>query len=78
ILYLQDKNTGTRRNGEGRENRRTEQVKEKPRTKLVWHYSQPSESKFIIWGLDEKKDSIYVVLDRIDRNYALEISRGVH
>jgi len=77
ILYLQDKNTGTRRNGEGRESRRTEQVKEKPRTKLVWHYSQPSESRFIISGLNEKKDSIYVVLDRIDRNYALEISRGV-
>lgn len=32
--------------------------------KQVLHYSRPSPSRIILWGVNELKDSIYVVLDR--------------
>jgi hypothetical protein len=34
--------------------------------KQVLHYSRPTSSRVILWGTNEFKDSIYVVLDRAD------------
>jgi hypothetical protein len=28
----------------------------------------------VLWGIDERRDSLYVVLDRVDRKYALSKS----
>lgn len=37
----------------------------------VLHYERPSKSRIIFSGVNEQKDSIYVVLDRKDRKYPL-------
>lgn len=39
---------------------------------LLLHYDRPSASRIILSGIDQHKDSIYVVLDRIDKKYLLE------
>lgn len=39
---------------------------------LLLHYDRPSASRIILSGIDQHKDSIYVVLDRIDKRYLLE------
>ncbi len=42
-----------------------------PAEVLTWHFSRPSENRIIISGLNESRDSIYVVLDRLDKKYPL-------
>lgn len=37
----------------------------------VLHYSRPTPDRFILQGINEFKDSIYVVLDRTDKKYPL-------
>jgi hypothetical protein len=39
--------------------------------KQVLHYSRPSENRIILSGTNEFKDSIYVILDRSNKNYPL-------
>lgn len=36
------------------------------------HYSRPSATRFILWGTNEFKDSIYVVLDKTDKDYPVD------
>ena len=37
----------------------------------VLHYSRPTEDRIVLQGVNEFKDSIYVVLDRSDKKYPL-------
>jgi hypothetical protein len=39
---------------------------------LVLHYSRPNKSQIILSGINENKDSIYVVLDKLNKKYLLE------
>lgn len=39
--------------------------------KLLLHYTRPDSSRIILSGTNEKRDSIYVVLDRINKKYPL-------
>lgn len=41
------------------------------REKLVLHYIRPDSSRIILSGTNEKQDSVYVVLDKIDKKYPL-------
>ncbi|TDH24669.1 hypothetical protein EXU57_14450 [Segetibacter sp. 3557_3] len=41
------------------------------RNRMILNYETIDGSKVILRGVNENRDSIYVVLDRIDRNYAL-------
>lgn len=73
-LVLQDKSLS--RGGPLAE-KRPGAPKVKPGAKLVWHYSQPSDSRLIITGRDEDKNTLYVVLDRVDRNLPIHIAEPV-
>lgn len=42
--------------------------------KMILNYKTSDGSRVILSGLNENKDSIYVVLDRIDRKYTLSES----
>ncbi|HVW60638.1 MAG TPA: hypothetical protein VHC48_11395 [Puia sp.] len=39
---------------------------------MILHYDRPSDGHIILSGFDQDKDSIYVVLDRVDKRYLLE------
>lgn len=39
--------------------------------RLVFHYIKPSTSRIILSGLNENRDSVYVILDRSSRKYTL-------
>jgi hypothetical protein len=39
---------------------------------LVLHYDRPDDSTIILTGLNESKDSVHVVLQKIDKKYLLE------
>jgi hypothetical protein len=39
--------------------------------KLVLHYTRPDSSRIILSGINEEQDSVYVVLDRINKKYPL-------
>lgn len=39
---------------------------------MILHYDHPSDGHIILSGFDQDKDSIYVVLDRVDKKYLLE------
>lgn len=39
---------------------------------MILSYDRPSDSRIILSGFDQDKDSIYVVLDRVDKKYLLE------
>lgn len=48
----------------------------KPDTpKLVWHFLRPSKDRIILYGLNEQKDSIYAVLDRVNIAYPIQTKR---
>ncbi len=40
--------------------------------RLVLQYDRPSESKIILSGIDQDHDSVYAVLDRINKKYLVE------
>ncbi|HSY61160.1 MAG TPA: hypothetical protein VK796_04745, partial [Cytophaga sp.] len=42
---------------------------------LVLHYSKPTSTRVVLAGVNEFKDSIYVVLDRVEKNYPVIQSR---
>lgn len=44
--------------------------------KLVWNFSRPSADRIILSGLNDHKDSIYVVLDRVKKSYPLRLDRS--
>jgi hypothetical protein len=48
-----------------------QQPKKEDRKKMILRWDTEDGSRVILRGLNEDKDSIYVVLDRIDRKYAL-------
>jgi hypothetical protein len=50
--------------------------KHKDDKKLVWAFTRPSATRIIISGLNEHKDSIYVVLDKVKKDYPIRINRG--
>jgi len=56
-------------------NRRDREFEEKPREvkrhRMVLKYDTTDGSRVILSGINERKDSIYVVLDRYDRKYVL-------
>jgi hypothetical protein len=41
----------------------------------VLHYDRPGESRIILSGVTTGKDSVYAVLDRVDKKYLLEEAR---
>lgn len=41
----------------------------------VLHYTRPTSNRFILTGVNEFRDSIYVVPDRVDKKYPLEEGR---
>jgi hypothetical protein len=43
-----------------------------PQEKLILHYSRPNTSQIILAGINEKNDSIYVLLEKINKKYLLE------
>jgi hypothetical protein len=87
LLYLQDKQ-GKGEDGEGRANRKKADAGKKAAVKkqtpatgaaaaqLVWHYERPTSDRIILQGRNDNKDSIYVVLDRIERPFPIEIKRA--
>jgi len=44
-------------------------------SQLTLHYIRPSKGKFILSGINERKDSLYVVLEQIDKKYPLAVKR---
>jgi hypothetical protein len=46
--------------------------------KIVFNYTTPSPGKFIIKGLNHQKDSLYIVLTKIEKHYPLAIKRNTN
>ena len=46
-------------------------VKDEKRKKMILKYDTADGNRIILTGINENKDSIYVVLDRISKKYAL-------
>ena len=51
-----------------------EAPKREKRNRMILHYSTVDGSRVILSGVDDRKDSIYVILDRSNRPYALSES----
>ena len=81
MLFLQDKNRSKSEDESGSKSKKSDS---KAATKtdsiqpLAWHFQRPSKDRIILLGIDDNKDSIYVVLDRINKEYALKKSRKNH
>jgi hypothetical protein len=75
LLYLEDKNDpADSTSGPQKRSRAVQKTKPKAQTiKLTWHYERPSPTRIILTGQDENKKSIYVVLDRADERYAINV-----
>lgn len=54
----------------------TIKYKEDPSQQLLLHYTHPTDSTIILRGLNEKKDSIYVELQKVNRVYPLIEKKG--
>ncbi len=55
-----------------RRDREYAQAKWEKRNRMILHYDTIDEgNRVILSGVNEKKDSVYIVLTRIDRNFAL-------
>ena len=52
-------------------------IKRQVPVKLAWHYDRPSDSRIILSGQDENKNSIYVVLDRVSEQLSILIKSPV-
>lgn len=78
MLYLQDKNIARSEDESGSRAKKTDgktAAKPDSAARFAWHFQRPSPNRLILSGVDENRDSIYVVLDRINRDYALKKSR---
>jgi hypothetical protein len=80
-LILQDKNRpslfdddGATKKVESRKGRGKKGKKDDK--KLVWDFKRPSSERIILSGLNDHKDSIYVVLDRVKKDYPIGINRA--
>ncbi|WP_343669129.1 hypothetical protein [Chitinophaga sp.] len=69
-LTLRDKNRSALRKG-STDRPNTKKEKDPP---LVWHYEQPAPGRIILYGLNDHKDSIYVILDKVDKRFTLSES----
>lgn len=69
-LTLRDKNRSALRKGNG-DRPNTKKEKDPP---LVWHYERPAPGRIILSGVNDHKDSIYVILDKVDKRYTLSES----
>ncbi|MDQ6481067.1 hypothetical protein [Dyadobacter sp. LHD-138] len=81
LLYLKDKNIAKSEDEAGTKIKKTDKktgAKPDSIPPLAWHFQRPSKDRIILSGIDDRKDSIYVVLDRVNRNYALTKSRKDH
>jgi hypothetical protein len=68
---LQNRPANTRGRGRG-----NAAAKDTP-VKMVWHYDQPSSTRIILSGKDEKSNEIYAVLDLIDELRSINIAYPV-
>jgi hypothetical protein len=57
--------------GSGRRDKEYAEAKPDKRNRMVLHYNTVDGSRVILYGVDDRKDSIYVVLDRNPIPYAL-------
>jgi hypothetical protein len=75
ILNLKDK--AKKRMGDEEAARGAVQAKKEGPEKplFAWHYERPTPSRIILRGRLENKDSIDVVLDRIERNFPIQTKR---
>jgi hypothetical protein len=69
VTKIDARAASTRRNREF-----AEAPKKEKRNRMVLHYETTDGSHVILTGINESKDSMYVVLDRINRPYALSES----
>lgn len=73
-LALRDKNRSAANQGRERQRRN---ATDRPNTSkkkdplFVLHYEKPGPGRIILYGLNENKDSIYVILDKVDKQYLL-------
>jgi hypothetical protein len=51
-----------------------ERAQERERKRMVLHYSTIDGKEVVLKGINENRDSVYVVLHRVDRRYALKPS----
>jgi len=83
-LYLQDKykpNTSDEdapKKGSVSNNQKKKNSSDKPKEpeKIVWNFKRPTPTRIIISGLNENRDSIYVVLDKVQKEYPIKIDRS--
>lgn len=54
-----------------------EQKDTRKRNRMILHYATTDGSHVVLTGINDKKDSVYVVLDRYQRNYVLKDSKLV-
>jgi hypothetical protein len=66
VDFIDKRASSTRRNREF-----AEVPKNEKRNRMVLHYETKDGSRVILKGINEKKDSIHVVLDRIERKYLI-------
>lgn len=72
LLLLQDK---ARKITWGNRNKaKKEEKPEEPQ--LVWHYTRQGSDRIILSGVNDGKDSIYAVLDRIPVYYPIQLKRS--
>ncbi|WP_205511247.1 hypothetical protein [Longitalea arenae] len=69
VTKIDPRAASTRRNREF-----AEALEKEKRNRMILHYQTTDGSRVVLTGINENKDSIYVVLDRINRPYALSES----
>lgn len=72
VLYLQDK--ARKISWENRNKKKDKKDDDKPQ--LVWHFNREGSNRIILYGSNDTKDSIYVVLDKTTVNYPIQIKRS--
>ncbi|WP_316796765.1 hypothetical protein [Pedobacter agri] len=74
-LVLQDKNRPAKEE-DGPGKKKPAKDKKKKEQKLVWHFERAGNNRIILSGLNEHKDSLYVILDKVDRKFASKLDRS--
>ena len=74
-LSLQDKNKTFGEGANASKADRAKAKKTKPKT-YTWHYERPTADRIVLSGVDDRKDSIYVILDRVSKKYPLNEGRS--
>ena len=74
-LVLQDKNRPAREE-DGPGKKKPEKEKKQKDQKLVWHFERAGRDRIILSGLNEHKDSLYVVLDKVNKKFASKMDRS--